>query len=93
MINVKIICSGGTKNVGGYLRYWLDSYMSKERSVKINAFLRYINDNSISDELKKLLEDQDICFIYDILRMPFSLTDTQPIPKMFRSRWYHVSSR
>lgn len=68
VINVKIICSGGTKNVGGYLRYWLDSYMSKERSVKINAFLRYINDNSISDELRKLLEDQDICFIYDILR-------------------------
>lgn len=68
VINVKIICFGGTKNVSGYLRFWLDNYMSKERNVKINAFLRYIHAENISSDLPKLLENQDLCFIYDILK-------------------------
>lgn len=68
VINVKIICFGGTKNVSGYLRFWLNNYMSKERSVKINAYLRYIREDYISSDLPKLLENQDLCFIYDILK-------------------------
>lgn len=68
VFNVKIICFGGTKNVSGYLRFWLNNYMSKEKSVKINAYLRYIREENISSDLPKLLENQDLCFIYDILK-------------------------
>lgn len=68
VINVKIICFGGTKNVSGYLRFWLNNYMSKERSVKINAYLRYIQEDNISSDLTRLLENQDLCFIYDVLK-------------------------
>lgn len=63
-INIKIICYAGAKNVNGYLRFWLDSYMSEEKSVKINAFIKYINSEK---DLEAILENQDICFIYDIL--------------------------
>lgn len=68
VINVKIICFGGTKNVSGYLRFWLNNYMAKEKSVKINAYLRYIHEDNISSDLPNLLKNQDLCFIYDILK-------------------------
>lgn len=81
VFNVRIICFGGTKNVSGYLRFWLNNYMSKERSVKINAYLKYIQSSSVVTDLPKMLENQDICFIYDILK-----TDT------FKFEPYSVSS-
>ncbi len=80
VFNVRIICFGGTKNVSGYLRFWLNNYMSKERSVKINAYLKYVQTSSVTADLPKMLENQDICFIYDILKTdtfkfePYSVT-------------------
>ena len=67
-INMKVVCFGGSKNVGGYLRYWLSNYMNKERSVTIKTYLQYISYGNCSNELKKILSNQDICFIYDILK-------------------------
>ena len=68
VFNIKIICFGGSKNVSGYLRYWLNNYMAKERTVKINAYLNYIQTENITNDLPKMLENQDICFVYDILK-------------------------
>ena len=79
VINIKIICFGGTKDVSGYLRFWLNNYMSKERSVKINTYLRYIQANNISSDLTKLLENQDLCFIYDILKTDTIIFDPYAI--------------
>lgn len=36
-INLKVICFGGSKNIGGYLKYWLNNYMSKDKTVTIRA--------------------------------------------------------
>lgn len=68
VLNVKIICFGGSKNVSGYLRYWLDNYASKEKNITINTYLKYVQESNIVSEMPQLLKNQDICFIYDILR-------------------------
>ena len=67
-INMKVVCFGGSKNIGGYLRYWLSNYMTKERSVTIKTYLQYISYGNCKNELTKILANQDICFIYDILK-------------------------
>lgn len=67
VLNVKIICFGGSKNVSSYLRYWLDNYANKEKHITINTYLKYIQKNKIASEMPQLLKNQDICFIYDIL--------------------------
>lgn len=67
-LNIKVICFGGSKNVGGYLKYWLNNYLTKERSVSIKVFLQYLSSDKFDNELKTLLQNQDICFIYDILK-------------------------
>lgn len=68
-INVKIICLDSKKNSASYLRRWLDSFFSDERLVKVNTFLRYMNSDSYNsvEELGNLLENHDLCFIYNIL--------------------------
>ena len=67
-INLKVICFGGSKNIGGYLKYWLNNYMSKEKTVTINTYLQYISVDKCDTELNAILDNQDICFIYDILK-------------------------
>lgn len=67
-INLNVICFGGSKNVGGYLKYWLNNYMNKERTVTLKTYLQYISRDKFENELSKLLKNQDICFIYDILQ-------------------------
>ena len=67
-IDLKVICFGGTKNISGYLRYWLNNYMSKERTVDVRTSLQYISSENIEGELGALLENRDLCFIYDILK-------------------------
>ena len=67
-IDLKVICFGGTKNISGYLKYWLNNYMSKERTVKIRTALQYISSDKFESDLSVMLENQDICFIYDILK-------------------------
>lgn len=67
-INLKVICFGGSKNVSGYLKYWLNNYMNKERTVALKTFLQYISRDTFENELPTLLYNQDICFIYDILQ-------------------------
>lgn len=68
IINLRIVCFEGSKNVSGYLRFWLNNFMSKDRNIKINASIKYIKRDTIDTELPRLLECQDICFIYDIMR-------------------------
>lgn len=67
-INLKVICFGGSKNISGYLKYWLNNYMSKDKTVTINTYLQYISAEKCDNELNALLNNQDICFIYDILK-------------------------
>lgn len=67
-INLKVICFGGSKNIGGYLKYWLNNYMSKDKTVTINTYLQYISAEKCDNELSALLDNQDLCFIYDILK-------------------------
>lgn len=67
-LNIIVICFGGSKNVGGYLKYWLNNYLTKERTVSIKVFLQYLSSDKFDNELKTLLQTQDICFIYDILK-------------------------
>lgn len=67
-VNLKVICFGGSKNIGGYLKYWLNNYMSKDRTVTINTYLQYISVENCRSELNELLDNQDLCFIYDILK-------------------------
>lgn len=67
-INLKVICFGGSKNVSGYLKYWLNNYMNKERTVTLRTYLQYISRDTFDNELPELLNNQDICFIYDILQ-------------------------
>ena len=67
-IYLKVICFGGSKNVSGYLKYWLNNYMNKERTVTLKTYLQYISRDKFENELPGLLHNQDICFIYDILR-------------------------
>ena len=67
-IHLTVICFGGSKNVSGYLKYWLNNYMNKERTVTLKTYLRYISHDKFENELLRLLRNQDICFIYDILR-------------------------
>lgn len=66
-IHLKVICFGGSKNVSGYLKYWLNNYMNKERTVTLKTYLQYISCDKFENELPGLLNNQDICFIYDIL--------------------------
>lgn len=65
-LNVKIICFSGSKNVNGYLRYWLDNYLAQERCVRINIMLKYVSPSN-AKEVANVLKNQDICFIYNIL--------------------------
>jgi hypothetical protein len=67
-INIKVICFGGSKNIGGYLKYWLNNYMSKDKTVTIKTYLQYISADKCDNELNELLDNQDLCFIYDILK-------------------------
>ncbi len=67
-IHLKVVCFGGTKNVSGYLKYWLNNYMNKERTVTLKTYLQYISRDKFESELPGLLHNQDICFIYDILQ-------------------------
>lgn len=67
-IYLKVICFGGSKNVSGYLKYWLNNYMNKERTVTLKTYLQYISRDKFENELPGLLHNQDICFIYDILQ-------------------------
>lgn len=67
-INLKVICFGGSKNIRGYLKYWLNNYMSKDKTVTINTYLQYISAEKCDSELNALLDNQDLCFIYDILK-------------------------
>ena len=67
-IHLKVICFGGSKNVSGYLKYWLNNYMNKERTVILKTYLQYISRDKFENELPRLLHNQDICFIYDILQ-------------------------
>ena len=67
-IHLKVICFGGSKNVSGYLKYWLNNYMNKERTVTLKTYLQYIPREKFENELSELLHNQDICFIYDILQ-------------------------
>ena len=67
-VDLKVICFGGTKNISGYLKYWLNNYMSKERTVSIRTSLQYISSEKFEGDLSALLENQDLCFIYDILK-------------------------
>lgn len=66
-IHLKVICFGGSKNISGYLKYWLNNYMNMERTVTLNTYLQYISRDKFENELPTLLNNQDICFIYDIL--------------------------
>ena len=68
VFNVRIICLGGSKNVGGYLRYWLDSYSSQGKSVEIRTYLKYLQESDIRTDIEKLMKSQDICFVYDLLK-------------------------
>lgn len=67
-IHLKVVCFGGSKNVSGYLKYWLNNYMNKERTVTLKTYLQYISRDKFENELPGLLHNQDICFIYDILQ-------------------------
>lgn len=67
-IHLKVVCFGGSKNVSGYLKYWLNNYMNKERTVTLKTYLQYISRDKFETELPGLLHNQDICFIYDILQ-------------------------
>lgn len=67
-IHLKVICFGGSKNVSGYLKYWLNNYMNKERIVTLKTYLQYISRDKFENELPELLHNQDICFVYDILQ-------------------------
>ena len=68
IFNVKVICYGGSKDISGYLKYWLNNYMAKENTVKINAYLKYISKRNAAAELEEVLSEEDICFVYDILK-------------------------
>lgn len=69
-INIKIICVNSKKNSAAYLRRWLDSYFSDERSVKVNTFLHNstVHSKADVDELRDLLVNYDLCFTYNILQ-------------------------
>lgn len=67
-VHLKVICFGGSKNISGYLKYWLNNYMNKERTVTLKTYLQYISRDKFENELPGLLHNQDICFIYDILQ-------------------------
>lgn len=68
-INLKLICLNSRKNSSTYLRKWLDSYFSEERSVRINTYLQNysIDRESGVEFLDSLLENCDLCFTYDVL--------------------------
>lgn len=69
-INLKIICINSKKNSAMYLRRWLDSYFSDEKSVKVNTFLHNstIHTKSDVEDFRNLLENYDLCFTYQILQ-------------------------
>lgn len=67
-INLKVICFGGSKNIAGYLRYWLNNYMTKDKTVTIKTYLQYISNEKCETELSEILANQDLCFIYNILK-------------------------
>ena len=69
IINVRLICLNSKKNSATYLRKWLDSYFSEERSVKVNTYLRNIVVNETADieNIDQLLKNCDLCFVYNVL--------------------------
>ena len=67
-VNIKVICFGGSKNISGYLKYWVNNYMNQDRTVNIKTSLQYIPIQNFEKNLNELLENQDMCFIYDILK-------------------------
>ena len=69
-INLKIICINSKKNSAAYLRRWLDSYFSDEKSVKVNTYLHNSTVSSKADVdcFHELLENYDLCFTYNILQ-------------------------
>lgn len=69
-INIKIVCINSKKNSAAYLRRWLDSYFSDEKTVKVNTFLHNSTVNMKEDvhELNNLLINYDLCFTYHILQ-------------------------
>lgn len=68
-INIKIISINSKKNSATYLRRWLDTYFADSHLVKVNTSLRNLTIHSHfeTDELKKMLKTDDLCFIYQIL--------------------------
>lgn len=84
-IHLKVVCFGGSKNISGYLKYWLDNYMNKEHSVSLRTYLQYISRDKFENELQKMLHNQDICSIYDILQTetvqfdPYITSDKQEL--------------
>ena len=68
-INIVIICINSKKNSASYLRRWLDSYFSDERSVNVNTYLKNIVITTRDDveTIRPLLNDYDLCFNYNIL--------------------------
>lgn len=71
-INIKLICINSKKNAATYLRRWLDSYFSDEKSVKVNTYLHNstVHLKSDVDELRNLLVNFDLCFTYNLLQSP-----------------------
>ncbi|MBR9937630.1 macro domain-containing protein [Oscillospiraceae bacterium Marseille-Q3528] len=69
-INLKIICINSKKNSAAYLRRWLDSYFSDEKSVNVNTYLQNttVQSKADVDGFNELLENYDLCFTYGILQ-------------------------
>ena len=76
-INIKIISINSKKNSAAYLRRWLDSYFSDEKTVKINTYLHNstVHSKADVDEFRELLRNYDLCFTYDILQSAGILFD------------------
>lgn len=68
-INIEIICINSKKNSTSYLRKWLDSYFSDEKSVKVNTYLKNLVIRSKEDveNIRGLIKEYDLCFNYDVL--------------------------
>ncbi len=83
-INIKLICLNSKKNSAAYLRRWLDSYFSDDRSVKVNTYLYNSTVCSKADVegMKEVLKNHDLCFTYNILqstRVQFDLGTDEDI--------------
>ena len=83
-INLNIICINSKKNSAAYLRRWLDSYFSEEKSVNVNTYLHNITVQSKADVdgFRELLENYDLCFTYSVLQsagIQFDLSEDEPL--------------